>query len=104
MKNIYLIISSIFLTLLLSACGGGGGGGGTSIGGGSTQVAIINCDNSNSGTGTNDCGDALVPDYYTCIQDGDTLVKEDDNTSVEIIHSGSNKKVCVVSGTAHILR
>ena len=103
MRNIYLITNSIALALLLSACGGGGGGG-TAIGGGSTQVKIIDCNNSNSAIATNDCGDALIPDYYTCIQDLDTLVKEDDNTTVEIMHSGSERKVCTVSGAAHLLR
>ena len=56
---------------------------------------------------TVNCIGASVADIatYTPLQSGDTLVKDDDNTSVKIYHDVNGiKKVCLVSGSAHILR
>ena len=86
MRNIYLIISTISLALFLSACGGGGGGG-TSVGGdSSTWIQITDCED------------------YVPLLDGDTVVKETDDTSVKIVDSSGDKTICVVSGAAHIVR
>lgn len=86
MKNIYLILSSIGLALLLSACGGGGGGSTVDSGDSSTQISVNNCP------------------VYTDLLVGDTLVKEDDNTTVTIRDTDGNKDVCVNTGSAHIVR
>ena len=68
-------------------------------------IEVIRCDNSNALSATDDCGSALVSDYYTCIQDGDSLVKESSNTTVKLLHdSQNNKKVCVQTGTAYLIR
>ena len=94
MRNIYLIISSIVLALLLSACGGGGGGGSDasfSSGDSSNKITVIDCDN--------------ITPVYTDIETGDVLVKEDNFTVVTLVHNtDGSKKVCVVTGAAHLLR
>jgi hypothetical protein len=101
--NRYLTsITILVITLFFSACGGGSG---DTFEDSSTKIIIIDCNNSNSEIGTNDCGDEDTPDYYTCLESGDTLIKEDENTIVEIVHDiDDNKKVCVQSGSAYILR
>ncbi len=44
-------------------------------------------------------------DAYVTLQSNDTIVKDDSNTSVSIYHNtNGNKKVCLNSGTAHIVR
>lgn len=92
MKNIIFILNTILLALLLSACGGGGGGSSdASFDSGNTKIAIIACNNTTP--------------VYTSIQTGDLLVKEVIPTTVDIVQdSNNNKKVCVVSGAAHLLR
>lgn len=97
MKNIYKIVSLIVFTLFISGCGNTDT---TSI-----SIEVISCDNSNSQTATNDCGDSNIPDYYTCIQENDLLIKDDSNTIVKIISdTQDSKKVCVLSGSAHLER
>jgi hypothetical protein len=107
MKTIlkYLTLSSV--ALLLISCGGGD----TTEGalGDAQTIQVINCDNSNSGTGVNDCGNGATPNYYTCIKAGDTLVALSNDTKLEIVDaSNGNKKVCVSvttpMGNAHIQR
>jgi len=89
MNKIYLIISTTLLALLLSACGGGGGGGDATFDSGNTKVPIVDCSTST----------------YTDIVVGDLLVKEDDSTTVTIVHNtNGTKRICVVSGSAHLLR
>ena len=99
MRYISILITMLFISLFLSSCGTGG----TSEKGNISTVVVL-CDNSNSATATNDCGDSSIPDYYTCLKDGDTLIEDDANSIVKIIHTPTNKKVCVQSGTAHIIR
>lgn len=83
MKKIYLLISLISLALLLSACGSGGDG----IQ--SVTISIVNCDTNTT----------------TPLLSGDTLIKEDDNTTVTIVDVDSvSKTVCVNTGSAHISR
>ena len=85
MKTIYIILSSIGLAFLINACGGGGSGD-TYVGGGENQISITDCN-------------ATV-----ALLDGDTVVKETDNTSVKIIDTSGNKTICVLTGLAHIVR
>ena len=67
------------------------------------KIAVVSCDNSNGAV--NDCGNSNNHEYYTCIKSGDSLIQDSDGTSVEIISSSNNrKKVCVRSGSTHILR
>lgn len=85
MRNIYLIISSITIALLLSACGGGGGG--TSEGGDTLTITIPACET------------------YELLYDGDAVIKNEDNTSVKtVFNTDGTKKICVLSGSASILR
>jgi len=111
MKLIYLVIT---LTFLFSGCNNDGTINQEDIGStpisnsdgiNRSRIYVVNCDNTNSVNSTNDCGNADIPDYYTCIKSNDTLVKETDNTTVEIVHnSNGTKKVCVKSGGAYLLR
>jgi hypothetical protein len=81
----YSLISTV---LILSGCGGGGGGASFT---GKQGVPVVSCNSVN-------------PSYIT-LQSGDTLVKQMDNTRLEIIHSqNGDKKVCVKSGAAMINR
>ena len=109
MKYIYLMTTLLGLTFVINGCGGGGGSSDATFGTGSNQIIVIDCDNTNNATATNDCGNALTPDYYSCIQPADTLVSDSDNTQYQIIDdSNGTKKVCVQTttprGAAHILR
>ena len=91
MRNIYLIISSTLIALLLSACGGGGSSSDASFDSGDTKVAVVDCN--------------TTTPVYTNIETGDLLVKEDDSTVVTLVHNTSGSiKVCIDSGTAHLLR
>jgi len=86
MKKIYLILNSISLALLLSACGTGDMSEDTNTGD-NVKVVVTACNT------------------YTIIQSGDTLVKDSDNTSIiTVFNSDGLKKVCVQTGSAHILR
>lgn len=85
MKKIVLIISTISLALLFSACGGGDGEGNFDTG--QQKIDITSCET------------------YTTIQTNDLLVKDDENTTVKIVHdSNSTKTICVVTGSAHLIR
>lgn len=92
MKKIYLLISTTLMALLLSACGGGGGGSSdASFDSGNTKISVVDCNNTTP--------------IYTDIEDGDLLVKESDSTIVVIVHNtDASKKVCVDSGSSHLLR
>jgi hypothetical protein len=85
MKKIVLIISSLFLALLFSACGGGDGEGNFDTG--SQEINVTQCE------------------IYTIIQINDLLVKDNSDTTVKIVHdSNGTKTICVVSGSAHLIR
>lgn len=99
-KNILAVAT---MTFLLSACGGDSDD--TSFSNSEDLTEVIACDNSNNATGVNDCGNEGVPSYFTCLQSGDTLVEDYEATQVKIISlSNDTKKVCVVSGSAHLVK
>ena len=98
MRVLHILIA-ITTTILLTACGGGGGGGGTAIGGGTIQIQITDC--ATGSVGTDDCGSGS--DHYTCMQANDTIVQNTDDTVVTIVEN-ETRKICVVSGAAHLLR
>ncbi len=84
MKNIYLITMAIVVGFLLSACSGDGEG---SFDTGQEKIVVTNCET------------------YVTIQVNDLLVKEDDNTSIKIVHDANGtKSICTTSGSAHIIR
>lgn len=95
-KYITKLVTFTTALLLLSACGGGGGGD-ASFKDGSTIVPIdIICKTAPT---INDIS------TYIALQSKDAIVKDDANTIVSIYHDiNSNKKVCLVSGNAHIVR
>ncbi len=83
MRSIY-IITVVILALLLSACSDGDGYFETST---TSKVAITVCE------------------IYVPIQANDILVKEDDNTTIKIVHDANgSRKVCTLIGAAHLVR
>lgn len=96
MKNYIKYISIVSLTaLFLSACGGEDG---SFKGEGSTTISLVGITCVTTPTATD-------IDGYETLESGDTIIKDDDNTSISIYHDVDGlKKVCLVSGSAHILR
>ena len=89
MKKIYKILTPISLALFLSACGGSGDD--ASFKNSEEKITIVMCDTNNP--------------VFTTIEINDTLVKTNTNTTVQIVHeSNDNKKVCVDTGSAYLLR
>lgn len=97
-KKMFIIIKiivSIFLTLLLTACGNSDGGGNF----GSVEEKI-NIDVPCISTPTS----IDISNYITLLS-GDIVEKETDNAEIIIYHDlGGNKKVCLVTPSAYILR
>jgi len=86
MKTIKQIIFIVSVMLLFANCGGGSNEG--TFDTGETKIDVVLC---SSGT--------------TIILENDLLVKDTTNTQVTISHlSDDTKTVCVVSGSAHIIR
>jgi hypothetical protein len=84
MKKIYLTLSSITLALLLSTCGGGDS---SSFENSQTLITIPSCET------------------YEDIVTGDTVVQDESNTSIKtVFNTDGTKKVCVLTGSAHIVR
>lgn len=94
MKKIYSIILLIAVSLNFTACGGGGGGDS------SFKNAIIDINIS--------C--VLAPtsndfDTYISLNSGDEIINDEPNTLVTTYHNiNGEKKVCLNSGKAHIVR
>ncbi len=98
-KNIKIKIASLSLltlaTLSFTACGGGSDD--ASFANSETLIDItIPCQTTPTTTD--------IANYIT-VSSGDVIVKDDDNTTISIYHDINNtKKVCLVSGLAHIIR
>ena len=92
MKKIIITLTLIFTSLWFNSCGGGGSGG-ASV----TQIQItVACVTSPTLTDI---------DAYITLLSGDTIVKDEDNTTISTFHDIDGvKKVCLVSGSAHIVR
>lgn len=90
MKKIITCISVIAAISFFTACSGGGD---ANYGGTSTKVTIV------------DCNSSLVISDYTTLESGDTIIKDEDNTTVSTYHDiDGNKTICILSGSAYILR
>ena len=84
MKRIYIVLSSI-IVLIFTACGDNGDG---KFDTGLEKVIVVTCSNG-----------------FTTIDEGDILAKDEDNTVIQIVHDSNNtKKVCVDTGSAHIIK
>ena len=71
--------------LLLSACSGGGGD--SSFENANTTIPITNCET------------------YVDVLSGDAIVQDSNGTSIKtVFNTDGSKKVCIISGTAHIVR
>lgn len=100
MKKIISIILPITIAIVFTACGGGGGDSSFS--------------NNSNGTSNNipiniPClvGNISINDFssYLTLNSGDEILKNDDSTVVTIYHNVSGeKKVCLNSGSAYIVR
>ena len=94
--KILTLMSITSLVLLLSGCGGGGDSSFKNATSTSTIAITVACKTTPS---------ALDIDTYETLLSNDTVVKDDSNTTVSIYHdSNGNKKVCLVNGSAHIVR
>lgn len=94
MKHITLTTILFGLTLfLLNSCGEKGG---------NEETILISLQSIKCVTGTPTQADIAS---YEPLKSGDTLVKDDNNATVIIYHdSAGEKKVCLLSGSAHIIR
>lgn len=96
LKNILkLTLISTFAITSFTACGGGGSAG--SFSDSETKIDItIACKTTPS---------AIDIDNYITLNTGDTIVKTTPSTTISTYHDTSGvKKVCLVSGSAYILR
>lgn len=90
MRRIYKLIMITILGLGFYGCGEDGGSDASFESTGST---IIGCSDTTD-----------IPDGYTSLSSGDTIVKDSDDTEVVIYHdSDGNKKICVSTGSAYII-
>ena len=88
MKKYLTYMITLAVILGFTACGGGD----AAFEGTSVEVSIVTCD---SGT----------IDTYTQLQSGDVIIKDEDNTTINTYHDiDGNKKICVDTGSAHIVR
>ncbi|WP_415249815.1 hypothetical protein [Sulfurimonas sp.] len=84
MKNVYLIVMVSVVGLLLSACSGGEG----SFDTGEEKITITHCS-----------------ETYITTQLNDLLIKDESDTTIEVLHDvNGTKRVCVLTGSAHIIR
>ena len=97
MKRKYIIQGTLTLLILASFTACGGGSDDASFKNSETMIDIdTNCTVSPTQTDI---------DTYIPVYSGDVIVKDDDNTTISIYHDINNtKKVCLVSGLAHIIR
>lgn len=98
MKKIISIILPITIAIVFTACGGGGG-----------DSSFSNNSNRNTIPINIAClvGNISINDFasYLTLNSGDEVLKNDDSTVVTIYHNISGeKKVCLNSGSAYIVR
>ena len=97
-KNLLLITLTTLVTVSFSACGGGGGDdAGFSNTTTENRVDInITCITPVTTTAINS---------YVTMLSGDVLVQATNNTTVETYHdTNGTKKICLVSGSAYVVR
>ena len=97
MKRIYKLLIITIIALGFSACDDEDGGSNASF--------SIEETSSNNTTimGCNDTTD--IPDGYTTLNSGDTIVKSTDGTEISVYHnSDGTKKICVEAGSAYIIQ
>lgn len=95
MKNIILILTLTFITVGFSAC---------SEDSGSTQEvpAVLEIPITMQCVSSPTAADI---DAYETLISADTIVKDEDNTTISTFTAlDGEKKVCLVSGSAHIVR
>jgi|GEM_PF-2088518 len=92
MKKYRYILITTLAALFLSACSEGGD---ASFKDGITNISLASYP----------CQTPVDLSSYAALQSGDTVVKEDANAEVIIYHDVNNtKKICLVNGSAHIIR
>lgn len=98
MKTILSIIFTAIITITFTACGGGGGGDSSFK---QTTVNItVACTTVSPAVPS--AGDIAT---YQEVFSGDSIVKDTGSTIVQIYTPiGSNSRVCLQSGSAHIVR
>ena len=91
MKKIILIALSALAAVSFTACSGD-----AHFKDATQLISIINC---------NDALVITIPDDYTAMQSDDVLVKDVTPTVISVYHDATgSKRVCTVSGTAHLIR
>ena len=98
-KNNMIKIASLSLltlaTLSFTACGGGGDDASFKN---TENLVDINIQCEVNATSSD------IATYIT-VNSGDVIVKEEDNTTISLYHDiNGTKKVCLVSGSAHIIK
>ena len=101
MKKLLSILLVITISITFVACGGGGGGSG---GGGtppSSNVSItVSCTTVSPASPTT----SDISTYHEVFS-GDSIVQDNASTIIQIYTPiGSNSRVCLQSGSAHIVR
>ena len=97
MRRIYIIMTTA-MALILSAC---------SSGDSSFENKDVISENNDNTFKTNFTTKISVKscENYIIIKVNDILVKEDDITTIKIVHDANgSKKVCTLIGTAHLIR
>jgi len=88
MKNINIFklsLATLLTITIFTGCGGGGDG--ASFENSETLITLQNCET------------------YTDILAGDLVVQDSTNTSIKtVFNTDGSKKVCVLTGSAHIVR
>jgi hypothetical protein len=86
MRRIYIVSVSFITALFLSACGNG-----NSLDSSKTPRDIV------------DCNSTTVITDYTQMYSNDTIINDEDNTTISTYHDTSgNKYVCTQTGKAHL--
>lgn len=94
MRNKYILQIALVSLLAISFTACGGGGDDASFKNSETMIPVDVL-----------CVTPADISSYIPLQSGDVIAKEDDNTSVSIYHDvNGTKKICLESGTAHIIR